>query len=153
MKKISFYTICILISISCNSKKVDTSDSNNNYQNDTSNADFNWPPTDPTYPGGVIEMMKFIKENSVYPHQALQDSIEGKVHIQFTINEDGSISEIMVLKSSNQILSEECIRLIKQMPNWIPSEFKGEKVKSKYMLPITFCLTHKTGCVISPSKK
>ena len=96
-------------------------------------------------------MMKFLKENSVYPYQALRDSIEGRVNIQFTINENGSIGEIIVLKSVNPILSEECIRLIKQMPNWIPSEFKGEKVKSKYMLPITFCLKQKNGCVISPS--
>ena len=153
MKLISVFTICILIFISCGSKKLDNFESSNTYQNDTTDTDFNWPPTQASYPGGVAEMMKFLKENSVYPDQAMRDSIEGKVHIQFTINEDGSISDIMVLKSTNPIMSEECIRLIKQMPNWIPSEYKGEKVKSKYMLPITFCLKDKNGCVISPSKK
>jgi len=150
MKQIIYILIFSIFFVSCKSKKINTNESELINQNDTSEMSFYWPPSDPSFPGGFIELGKFKKENTNYPPQAVMDSIEGKVFVQFTINEDGSISEIEVVKSVSPILSDECVRVVKKMPNWIPSKFKGEPVKIKYTLPFRFCLKPEQVCDATP---
>lgn len=92
------------------------------------------------YVGGVEALMTFIRNNVSYPKEAADANINGRVMVSFIINEDGTISDIMVVNKVHELLDKEAIRVVKSMPNWIPAEYKGEKVKSKFVLPISFSL-------------
>ena len=95
----------------------------------------------PEFPGGMKELMKFIQENIRYPKSAAKKGIEGRVICQFTIKKDGSIDNIVVLKSIHKSLDEEAIRLIKNMPKWKPGKNnKGEVQDCKYTIPFSFKL-------------
>ena len=95
----------------------------------------------PEYPGGMKELLKYMKENLQYPEEAIEKGIEGRVICQFTVKTDGSIDNIVVLKSIHKSLDEEAIRLIKNMPKWKPGRnYKGEVQDCKYTIPVTFKL-------------
>lgn len=93
----------------------------------------------PEFDGGIEALYKFLGENIVYPEAAKKDSIQGRVILQFIVDRDGSIQDVVVVKSSgNSLLDEEAIRLVSAMPKWIPKKEKGQPVRSKYTLPIVF---------------
>ena len=95
----------------------------------------------PEYPGGMTELLKYMKENLQYPEEAIEKGIEGRVICQFTVKTDGSIDNIVVLKSIHKLLDEEAIRLIKNMPKWKPGKnYKGEVQDCKYTIPFSFKL-------------
>ena len=95
----------------------------------------------PEYPGGMTELLKYMKENLQYPEEAIEKGIEGRVICQFTVKTDGSIDNIVVLKSIHKSLDEEAIRLIKNMPKWKPGKnYKGEVQDCKYTIPFSFKL-------------
>lgn len=93
------------------------------------------------YPGGLMKMYEYLSKNMRYPSDARSKAIQGKVYIQFTINVDGSITNVKVLKGPSADLKEEAIRVVKSMPKWKPAYFKGAPVKVVYNLPIVFKLT------------
>ena len=93
----------------------------------------------PEFPGGQHALFKYLGENIIYPEIAL--GIEGRVICQFIVNKNGHITEVEVVRSSgDQRLDQEALRVIKQMPQWIPGEKDGEKVRVQYTLPINFRL-------------
>ena len=95
----------------------------------------------PEFPGRIAECMKFIKKNMQYPEEAKKEGIEGQVICQFTVTKDGSIEDIIIVRSVHKLLDQEAIRIIKSMPKWIPGKNKnGEVENSKFTLPITFKL-------------
>jgi len=94
----------------------------------------------PEFPGGMDEMMKFLQTTVKYPEAALKDSLQGRVVASFIIEKDGSVSSPKVLKHVSDDLDAEAIRVIEQMPKWTPGRQKGEAVRVKYTLPITFRL-------------
>jgi len=94
----------------------------------------------PEFPGGVAEMFKFLKENVEYPIEAQLQGVQGRVVCQFTVNSDGSISDIKVVRGVHPSLDAEAIRAIESMPKWIPGKQDGEAVNVKYTLPVTFNL-------------
>ncbi len=89
------------------------------------------------FPGGEAALMKFIWKNMKYPISAARDSIEGRVTLSFNIEKDGAITDIEVVNSPDERLSEEAVRIVKMMPKWNP-EWQGKPVRVKYVLPITF---------------
>jgi protein TonB len=95
----------------------------------------------PEFPGGMKELLKYMKENVQYPEEAIEKGIEGRVWCQFTVKTDGSIDNIVVLKSIHKSLDEEAIRVIKNMPKWKPGKnYKGEVQDCKYTIPFPFKL-------------
>lgn len=94
----------------------------------------------PEFPGGEAAMMAYIKKNLKYPASASENGIQGRVTLSFVVEKDGSISNIEILRSPAEELSQEAIRLVKSMPNWKPGVLKGKKVRVKYILPVTFRL-------------
>ena len=95
----------------------------------------------PEFPGGMKELLKYMKENLQYPEEAIEKGIEGRVICQFTVKTDGSIDNIVVLKSIHKSLDEEAIRLIKNMPKWKPGKnYKREVQDCKYTIPFSFKL-------------
>lgn len=94
----------------------------------------------PVFPGGEAAMMAYIKKNLKYPAFASENGIQGRVVLSFVVEKDGSISNIEVMRSPAEELTQEAIRIVKSMPKWRPGKLKGEKVRVKYVLPITFRL-------------
>ena len=95
----------------------------------------------PEFPGGMPELMKFLQENVKYPEEAMKNGIQGRVLIQFIVEKDGSISEAKVIKKVNEHLDAEALRVIGEMPKWTPGKQKGEAVRVKFTLPVTFRLS------------
>lgn len=95
------------------------------------------------YPGGREAMYKFIQENFVYPQEAVEDEIQGKVFIRFVVDEAGRVSDAKVLRGipGCAVCGAEALRVVNRMPNWKPAKSKGKNVKCYYTLPFTFKLT------------
>ena len=95
----------------------------------------------PQYPGGIQEMMKFLSENVKYPQAASKAGIQGRVIITFIVEKDGSISSAKVVKSVTEELDAEALRVVNAMPKWTPGKQKGQPVRVKYTIPISFRLS------------
>jgi protein TonB len=95
----------------------------------------------PEFTGGTEEMYKFLGKNIMYPAQARENSIEGKVLLTFVVGADGKISQIeQVGKKLGWGCDEEAIRVVKNMPAWTPGKQNGKAVTVKFTLPIRFQL-------------
>jgi protein TonB len=94
----------------------------------------------PEFPGGFEEMYKFLSNNIKYPQSCIDNNVQGKSYIKFTIEKDGSISNMEVVKSSHSLLDKEAIRVIGKMPNWKPGRQLNKVVRVNYTLPINFVL-------------
>ena len=95
----------------------------------------------PEFPGGAVEMMKFLSMNVKYPAEASSKGIEGRVLVKFVIEKDGSITEARVVKSVNELLDAEALRVINLMPKWKPGMQNGKPVRVFFTLPVTFRLS------------
>lgn len=125
MKKLFFI---ILVSKSCFSfGQLDTTIRNN----DSIMAEF---------PGGKVEMKKFLAEQIKYPREAVELGIQGVCYLQFRVSEIGDISGISVVKGVPYCpeCDTEAIRVLKLMPRWKPSYKNGIPYISYFSLPITF---------------
>ncbi len=85
---------------------------------------------------GIKDFLKFIAENYKYPKLAIRNSIEGKIIVQFTVNEDGSISEAKVLKGICNKCDEEALRVINIAPDWEYGMNQGRPIRMKVIVPI-----------------
>lgn len=94
----------------------------------------------PSFPGGKKAMMDYLKENTEYPAKAVKNKIQGRVIVQFTVDEKGRLSDIKVVKSVEPSLNAEAVRVVKSMPRWNPGTQQGKAVKVRYTLPVTFRL-------------
>lgn len=93
----------------------------------------------PEFPGGMKEMVKFLNSNLIYPQEMLENGIEGKIYVQFTVTKTGEIKDAVVARGVNG-LNAEALRLVKQMPNWKPGSNDGKVVDVKMIIPINFSL-------------
>ncbi|PKP46324.1 MAG: energy transducer TonB [Bacteroidetes bacterium HGW-Bacteroidetes-12] len=96
----------------------------------------------PEFPGGQEAMFKFLAKNIIYPKEAKEKGIEGKVYVNFTVNEDGSIGNVKVIRGVHPLLNNEAVRVIESFPKWTPGKQKGELVRVSYNLPITFRMSN-----------
>jgi protein TonB len=94
----------------------------------------------PKFPGGDLELMKWINKSVKYPVIAQENGIAGRVHMNFVINELGGIENIVVVRGVDPALDKEAIRVIKKMPKWQPGKQRGKAVKVSFSLPINFQL-------------
>lgn len=95
---------------------------------------------DPEFPGGMDSLKAFIERNLVYPQWAKDNKIEGKVYVSFTVETDGSISNVKVLRDIGGGCGAEAIRVVMKMPKWKPGKQRGKPVRVQFNLPIEFKL-------------
>ena len=97
--------------------------------------------TMPEFPGGQQALFKYIEEEKKYPLIAKENGIQGRVICQFVVNKDGSIVDVIAIRSSGEpSLDKEAIRVIKSMPKWKPGKQRGKPVRVKYTVPVNFRL-------------
>jgi len=94
----------------------------------------------PEYPGGMEEMGKFIGQSVAYPHEAAKKGIKGKVFVSFVIAKDGSVTDAKIARGVDPMLDAEALRVINEMPKWIPGKDKGKVVAVQLTVPINFAL-------------
>lgn len=94
----------------------------------------------PTYSGGMAELMRFVYKNFKYPKEVEELGIQSRIMCTLVINEDGSISDIKVVRSVHPLYDAEFVRVVEAMPKWNPGKHNGKPVKVKYTIPMTMCL-------------
>ena len=94
----------------------------------------------PMFLGGMDELMKYLQKEIKYPKEALEQGKQGRVIVQFVVNKDGSISNDTIVRSVDPFLDAEALRIIRSMPNWTPGKQRGEPVRVRFTLPVTFRL-------------
>ncbi len=94
----------------------------------------------PAYPGGDQALQEYISANLQYPETARSNGIEGVVNVSFTVNADGSIGSIKIVRMVDPDLEQEAIRLVKSMPKWTPAEKNGQVVPAEATIAVNFAL-------------
>ncbi len=97
----------------------------------------------PEYPGGEMELRKFIAQNVKYPVKAQEKGITGKVYVQFVVSERGEVVESKIVRGVDESLDNEALRVVNAMPDWTPGLQRGEKVRVYYTIPINFVMQSK----------
>jgi TonB family protein len=92
------------------------------------------------FKGGMDALMTYMVNNVKYPEAAAKNKISGKVMTSFVITETGKVTDVKILRSVNADLDAEAKRVVEAMPDWIPAEKGGTKVKSEMVLPVAFQL-------------
>ena len=98
----------------------------------------------PEFPGGMAELMKYLQKNLRYPQICKEQRVQGRVILQFVVNADSTITDVNVVKPVNPHLDKEAVRVVKAMPKWKPGTQRGEPVRVRFTLPVTFRLPEDT---------
>lgn len=94
----------------------------------------------PKFPGGNEALVSYLSENLTYPKEAARKGIQGRVYISFIVNKEGKVTEATILKGIGYGCDEEALRVVNEMPDWMPATVNGEPVPVKYNLPVAFML-------------
>lgn len=115
---------------------------------DSIDCDFWWPEDEqviwgvpeqlPNFPSGEVALMNYISERLVFPSEAKEAGIEGRVYVGFVVMEDGSLSCFKVLKGLGYGCDEAALEVFKDMPKWQPAMNRGKPICYPYMFPIKF---------------
>lgn len=96
----------------------------------------------PNYPGGIEKFYKFLGDNIKYPPMAAENNVQGSVFVSFTVEKDGSLTDIKVERKLGSGTDEEAIRVLKLSKRWNPGIQNGKPVRVKYNIPIKFSLAN-----------
>lgn len=92
------------------------------------------------YPGGPGAWARFLQRNLRFPDNAISDNIQGTVIVQFIVDRDGTVSDVIALTDPGGGLAEEAVRIVRKSGKWDPAIQNGKHVKSYKKQPITFRL-------------
>ncbi len=94
----------------------------------------------PSYPGGDVELLNFLKNNTRYPEAAKAKKIQGRVIVRFVVSTEGRAEGVSVLKGVDPLLDAEAIRVTSMLSGFRPGTQGGKAVNVWYMAPINFSL-------------
>lgn len=95
----------------------------------------------PSFNGGdANEFSKWVNSKLVYPEIAKENGVQGRVTLQFTVNVDGSVSNVKVLRGVDSSLDKEAVRVVSMSPKWKPGKQRDRAVKVTYTFPVIFQL-------------
>lgn len=94
----------------------------------------------PEFPGGSTELYRIIGERLKYPKEARKQGIEGRVFIQFVIDETGQVTNVKPVKGIGAGCDEAAANVIAELPAFIPGKQRGKNVKVRMVLPVIFTL-------------
>jgi periplasmic protein TonB len=95
---------------------------------------------EPSFKGGMEQMSRWLGKNLSYPPAAREAGIEGIVYIEFVVEKNGSVSNVIVKQGVAPILDEAAVKAVQSMPRWKPGRQKGKRVRCLMVLPIQFKL-------------
>jgi TonB family protein len=94
----------------------------------------------PEFPGGEMELRKFIANSIQYPEVAMKNGIKGKVYVTFVVGKDGTVKDAKIARGVDPSLDAEALRVVSALPKWKPGVQRGEAVNVSYTVPINFAL-------------
>ncbi len=95
----------------------------------------------PKFQGGDYStFLKFVFEHLKYPPQARRMGIEGKVFVQFVVDDKGKVKDVEVVKGIGAGCDEEVLRVVKSSPDWEPGKQRGVPVNVRMIVPVKFSL-------------
>lgn len=93
--------------------------------------------TSPSPQGGLEAYYEYVKREFKVPKAPL----EGIVYVAFTVELDGSLSDLRVLKGLSPEADQIALDLVKDGPDWMPATVGGDPVVAPMVIPITFTIT------------
>jgi protein TonB len=97
---------------------------------------------EPEFPGGMKKFHKYLVKHLHYPDILAYTNVPGKVLIQFIVEKDGSVTHAKIVKSLEENLDKEALRVLSNSPKWKPGTQNGYKVRTYYTVPINFTITN-----------
>lgn len=95
----------------------------------------------PSFMGGdANQFSKWVNERLVYPEIAKENGVSGRVTLQFTVEADGSVTNVKVLRGVDSSLDKEAVRVVASSPKWTPGKQRDRAVKVSYTFPVVFQL-------------
>ena len=94
----------------------------------------------PEYPGGMKALMNYIDSNLVYPADAVENEIVGRVFVRFTVLKNGATTDFKILRGLTPSIDREVIRVLKSMEKWQPGVLKNEAVDVYFTIPVKLTL-------------
>jgi len=95
----------------------------------------------PKFNGGdQNEFSKWVAQHLEYPEVAKENGVSGKVTVSFTVEKDGSVTNVKVLRGVDESLDKEAVRVVKSSPKWTPGKQRDRTVKVTYTFPVIFQL-------------
>ncbi|MGD8427239.1 MAG: M56 family metallopeptidase [Balneolaceae bacterium] len=89
----------------------------------------------PELVGGLAPLAKKIN----YPKEAKENNVEGRVIVQFIVNEQGGVEDPQIIRGIGSGCDKEALRVIKQA-QFKPGRQRGKAVRVQYSLPIVYRL-------------
>lgn len=96
--------------------------------------------------GSPIIPYLYMVRNIVYPSEAKNKNITGKVVLAININRTGKVTSFYIKEKLHPLLDREVIKVAKTMPSdwqWIPATYHGQNISSEYLIDIEFELVEK----------
>lgn len=91
------------------------------------------------FPGGDDSLKQYIRQHLVIPQLVLENNLTIRAFYEIKFAVDGRVMDVKIIRSSgNQEADMEGLKLIRRMPNWLPAQYRGQRVPATYNLPITF---------------
>jgi protein TonB len=95
----------------------------------------------PSFNGGdANEFSKWVSQHLEYPEIAKENGVQGRVTLSFTVNADGTVSNVKVLRGLDPALDKEAVRVVSSSPKWKPGKQRDRAVKVTYTFPVLFQL-------------
>ena len=95
----------------------------------------------PSFNGGDANMFsRWVNERLVYPEIAKENGVQGRVTLQFTVEKDGSVTKVRVLRGVDPSLDKEAVRVVSMSPKWKPGKQRDRAVPVTYTFPVIFQL-------------
>ena len=96
----------------------------------------------PTFQGGdEYTFSRWVNENLVYPEEAQEKKIQGRITLSFTVSETGKVTDVTVRRGVDPILDKEAVRVVELSPDWTPGQSNGRNVPVSYTFPVIFRLS------------
>ena len=97
--------------------------------------------TKPSFQGGdANQFSKWVNSRLVYPEIAKENGVQGRVTLQFTVEKDGSVTKVKVLRGVDPSLDKEAVRVVSMSPKWKPGKQRDRAVPVTYTFPVIFQL-------------
>ena len=95
----------------------------------------------PSFQGGdANQFSKWVNSRLVYPEIAKENGVQGRVTLQFTVEKDGSVTKVKVLRGVDPSLDKEAVRVVSMSPKWKPGKQRDRTVPVTYTFPVIFQL-------------
>jgi protein TonB len=92
-----------------------------------------------SFPGGDLEMYKFIEKSKQYTEAMIEEGLKGVVVVSFQIDKNGKVSKVKVKSGQQGWLAQDAVQVIESMPKWEPAKkANGSIVKSERVVTIRY---------------